>query len=647
MSRLDNKASRFFSCYGLNWPIRIGVVLLVGALLLTPEVYAQNIKVEASVNDNTVGTEEVLQYTIQIQGASLNDVTTPQPPETEGLALLQSIPSTQRNISFVNGRMEQSIGYTWSFRPVRQGNARIQAASLSIKGKTYQTTPIRIQVVPQAQRPQRRAQQRYQSPFSSSPFRRPSRNNNTTAEPSPTVSERDVFIRVIPSAREAFQNEQVTIEYQLFFRDGIQLRQSRLADSWDAEGFWREELDVETRPIPRSTVQNGLRYNMITLKKAAIFPTHAGELTVDPLRIEAEALVPRRSSDPFEQFFSLRNRYQPVELSSAAVRVKSKPLPTNAPATFTGSVGAFDVSAEVDRNEIEVGESIQVKLTVTGTGNLATLEAPPFAPPGIFEQYEPDVSTSVSRGGNRIRGSKTFTYLLVARSNGTFDIPPFEFTYLEPSSGRFLTKRTEVLPITVTGTAPTTIAATATGSGFPVDDIAGVLTSTASWTRLAQTPLHQRTWPYLALLFPLLTLAGVYTYRQYANRLATDVKFARSRRAHPVAKKHLKQAEALREQNRPGEFYAEVERAVMSFVGNRLNIAETGMTRTQLDSLLIQAGIVEDLRDELRTLLDECDQARFAPVPPDQDMMNSACDRAADFIVRFNESLKQRSTVAA
>lgn len=620
-----------------------GMVLV--ALLQVPTAYAQSVKVQASVNDNTVGTEEVLQYTIEIQGASLNDVQTPQAPETQGLALVQSIPSTQRNISFVNGQMEQSVGYTWSYRPVRQGNAQIQATTVTVQGTSYQTQPIRIQVVPQSQRPQRSARSQRRSPFSS-PFQRPS--PNTEREPAPTISERDVFIRVIPSKRNAFQNEQVTVEYQLFFRDGIQLRQSRLADSWDAEGFWREELDVETRPIPRSTVQNGLRYNMITLKKAAIFPTHAGELTVDPLRIEAEALVPRRSSDPFQQFFSLRNRYQPVELSSSAVRVNSKPLPANAPLNFTGSVGSFDVSAEVDRDEIEVGESIQVRLTISGTGNLATLEAPPFEPPGIFEQYEPQVATNISRGGNRIRGSKTFTYLLVARSNGTFDIPPFEFAYLDPSSGSYTTKRTSPIPITVTGTAPTTIASSATGpSGFPVDDIAGVLLSTSSWNRLGQTPLHQQSWPYLALVLPLLVLASMFGYRQYANRLATDVKYARSRRAHPVAKKHLKTAESLREQNKPGPFYAEVERAVMSFVGNRLNIAETGFTRAQLDLRLTEAGIADELRAELRGLLDECDQARFAPVPPDQEMMNSACDRAADFIVRFSESLKQRTPTPA
>jgi hypothetical protein len=96
-----------------------------------------------------------------------------------------------------------------------------------------------------------------------------------------------MFIRAVPSKRQAFQNEQITIEYALYFRTGIQLRQSRLADSWDAEGFWREELEIEARPIPQTVVVDGLRYNTIVLKRVAVFPTRTGSLRIDPLRIES------------------------------------------------------------------------------------------------------------------------------------------------------------------------------------------------------------------------------------------------------------------------------------------------------------------------------------------------------------------------
>jgi len=52
---------------------RLILFVLAGLFVLVPHVYAQTVKVQGSVNDNTVGTEEVVQFTLQIQGASLND----------------------------------------------------------------------------------------------------------------------------------------------------------------------------------------------------------------------------------------------------------------------------------------------------------------------------------------------------------------------------------------------------------------------------------------------------------------------------------------------------------------------------------------------------------------------------------------------
>ena len=209
----------------------------------------------------------------------------------------------------------------------------------------------------------------------------------------------------------------------------MQLRQSRLADSWDAEGFWREELDVERRPIPKTIVENGLRYNTITLKRVAVFPTRTGELTVDPLKIEVEAYIPSRSGDPFDQFFSFRPRYEPVEVASRSVKIDVSSLPENSPDDFLGAVGAFRVEADVDRAEVQVGEPIEIELTISGTGNMATIEPPNFEPPGVFEQYDPQVKTDINRSGRQITGTKTLTYVLVPRSNGVFQIPQVTLSF--------------------------------------------------------------------------------------------------------------------------------------------------------------------------------------------------------------------------
>ena len=627
----------------------IARTLGLAALLLVADVgtqsaTAQDISVQALVNETTVGTEESVNYTLEVKGASFADVETPDAPGTEGLVLLQAIPSTQRNISFVNGVMEQSVAFQWSYRPVREGTASIQSATITAKGKTYQTEAIRIAVVPQSQRPQRRNPTRRSL---LDPFNGRNQPSDDDAEPPSNVSDRDIFIRAIPSARRAYQNEQVTIEYQLFFRNFIQPRHSRLADSWDAEGFWREELDVEARPMPRSTVENGLRYNSIVLKRVAVFPTRTGALNVDPLRIETEVFAPRSPGDPLSRFFSLRNPYETIERASPQVTIEARPLPGGAPESFQGAVGQFDMKAQVSRTEVDVGEPVEVTLRITGTGNLAMLEPPLLKSPGIFEAYEPDVNSVIESSGRRVRGNKTFTYLLVPRSNGTFEVPPIEFAFFDPAAGQYRTLSADPMTIRVTGTTSTPLATSATADGLPVDDIARPLTALADWKSLGQTPLYGSPWTYLALLAPLLLIGLTYAFRRHATRLATDTAFMRNRRAHPMVRKHLKQADALLQKDEPRAFYEELERAVLGFIGDRLNIAELGLTRSQLDDRLAEAGLVPATRIELQQLLEACDAARFAPNRPPHAQMETSLDQARGLIVALDAAFSQPDEEAA
>lgn len=607
-------------------------VLLAGTLG-SSTASAQQVDVHASVDATTIGTEESVTLTITIDGSDGSDVQVPQPPEAVGLTLLQTIPRTQQSVSIINGQMSRSFGYSWSYRPTGQGTARIEASTVVVKNREYHTQPIQVQVVPQDQRP---ARPRQTDPFAGafrSPFDPPA------TEPAPEPDETDLFIRAVPSQRSSWQNEQVVIEYRLFFREGIQLRQSRLTDSWDAEGFWREELDVETRPIPRIMVENGLRYNTIVLKRAAVFPTRAGDLSVDPLKIESEAMMPFGSRDPFRSLFAMQTRFTPVLLESPEVTIESRPLPDGAPASFNGAVGAYAMTVNPDRTSLEVGESMQIAITVTGRGNLATMEAPILDVPAAFDVYDPDVSTLLDRSGAQLTGSKTFRYILIPRTNGTFEIPPITFSWFDPNTGQYRTSSSDVIPVSVTGTATSPLSVTATTNGMPVDDFAPLFTTSEDWVQIQRTPLHTRWWVWSLLLFPLVVMGGVQVWRRHQDRLVRDPRWARGRRAHPLSRKHLKQAMELLQSGDTKGYFEEVERAVLGFIGNRLDIAEKGLTRPQLDALLAKRGADDALRNRLTQLLDLSDRGRFAPASFSPENKESAFDDASALIPDLDEQL--------
>ena len=608
---------------------RASILVVFTVLACGLPVKAQ--EVVGLVSATTIGTEELVTYTMEVSGADLQSMSNPQPPTAEGLTLLSPTPGQQTSVSIVNGRMSRTVGFTWRYRPEREGSVQFGAGRITIDGSTFTTDPVSIEVVPQAQRPRRQPRSIF-NPFGLFDDPEP------TPAAAPTIGDRDIFIEARPSAREAFQNEQVTINYDLYFRSGLSPRNSRLADSWDAEGFWREDLEVTDQAVPSMRVLDGTRYNVVTLKRVAVFPTRSGDLAVDPLRIATEVIPP--SSNPFDRsLFSLG--YTSIERASAAIDIISKPLPADAPDGFSGAVGQYQMDAAVTSTTLEIGEPLQLEVTLRGTGNVALLDAPAITWPGIFEVYDPEVQTNISNEGNLIAGSKTFTWLLIPRSNGTFEFPRVRFAYFNPAIERYVTEESVLPAIEVTGAATRPVAVSATASGFPVDDISPLM-RTPRWVAAQGLPLHRQPWVYALIVLPLLALAGVFMARQRAIRLATDTQWARSRSAHPMARKHLKRAARLQKSNQPILFYEALDKAVLSFVGNRLNVAELGLTRPQLRQHLINNGVSESGIDDLSAFLEACDTARFAAQLPLEEQMGRDMSRARTLLSTIAVELEGR-----
>jgi hypothetical protein len=297
------------------------------------------------------------------------------------------------------------------------------------------------------------------------------------------------------------------------------------------------------------------------------------------------------------------------------------------------------MTVTADRTNLNVGESIQLSITISGKGNLATLSSPTFVVPNSFDLYDPEISSVLERSGKELSGSKTFRYVLIPRSNGSFEIPPIEFVHFDPGTKSYRSTKTDSTPITVTGTATTPDVVVATTNGMPVDDFAPLFTSASNWKEASPTSLHDSYWVYLLVLFPSILLLSVVVVKQRRDKFTQDISWARGRRAHPLSKKHLKQATALLAAGNVPGYFEELERAVLGFIGNRLNVAERGLTREKLDSMLAAKGVEMELRDRLRTLLDSCDMGRFAPSSVTPENMESALDDASSLIPDVDEQV--------
>ena len=85
---------------------------------------------------------------------------------------------------------------------------------------------------------------------------------------------------------------------------------------------------------------------------------------------------------------------------------------------------------------------------------------------------------------------------------------------------------------------------------------------------------------------------------------------------------------ALRPQS-VADFYAEVAKALASFLEARLSTPVTGLTHAQLDEQMVQAQVAPEIRARALAVLETCDMGRFAPGMGEAAARSRALDDAA------------------
>ena len=569
------------------------LAVMLSGVSLSPRLLAQNVEIRAFVDRTTVGQDQTVTYTVEIQGATLPNIQRPDAPPTSNLRRLSPVPSTKRQYSFRNGQVSRSLSYEWTYRPQSVGTARIGRVTIEVANQAFETEPIELRVTA---RPPSATKQ--------------SGVNRSAGQPSQQTSpgDDDMFIDVEVSDRSVYVNEPVQLTYRLFFAPDLDVRQSRLSDAWEAEGFWREDLDVRRNPLPEAVIRSGRRYHSIVLKRTVLYPTRSGSLTVAPLRITSEVYDGGDSQNPFSRFFSFGRSYEEVPLSSPTVRVSARELPPGAPPSFDGAVGQFELQTRASRQALEVGGATELIVEVTGSGNVSTLNPPEPAAPDEFEVYDPDVDVSLSHAGPTLRGRKQFTYVLVAQEEGTYTLPPIEFSYFNPATEQYSTQYSDSLRLRVAAGA----AAPNAGSlraGEPSEP----MTEPGTWEVIYKVPLHRRPWTYVALLAPWLAVLGLLAYRRSRHGFSDDPERTQRHAALKRARAGLDEADRQLAAGRNNRAFQKSEDALLVFLEDQTGRPLRGLTRSELKTELAAVGIEPRHRKDLISFLRTADEAQFAP----------------------------------
>jgi len=598
-------------------------ILLTLAFAATPEVLlpAQAVEVEASVNARRIGVEDVLELTVSIHGGK----GTPRLPEVEGFRVTG--PSTSSQVQIVNGQMSSTSAFIYDLLPEREGTFVIGPIPVDVSGDTHTTEPIEVEVVAGSLAPRRG--RRGFDPFGSLSPRARRREPEITAE--------DVFLRTEVSKSSVYQGETVVVTYRVFSK--YVPHGPQVDDDPPLTGFWVEDVDLGSPTIERTRV-DGEEYLTFPIKRRVLFPTRTGELTIPSMTLSMAFRL--SSNDPFDTFFARASR--PVSLRSPPEKIDVKPLPSaGRPRDFAGAVGRFELEAELKPESVEAGDPVTLTLTVTGNGNLRSVEPPELPDTPGLRRFDPKMDEKLQTEIAGLRGTKTWEYVLVPETGGTKELGPWHFSYFDPKVGEYVERTTEPLKLRVSGASTT-----ATNGVAPIVTPRGEIKLLRQDIRylkeapeslgVAARPFYGSAFFFASLVLPVLWNFGFVVYLKRKEREKTHSTLFRSRRAQRMARGRLERGRKLASLGSK-EFYEEVAAALYRYVGDKKSKSPSGLTMTSIGALLENSGVDDTLRSEFLGVLDECEEARFTPGVRSREAMESLLRRARELIVSVEKQM--------
>ncbi len=371
--------------------------------------YADNIQMNSSVNRTEVALNETLQLTISVSGDSrkLPEFSLPTLTDFNIYGTSQS-----KSFSMVNGNVTNTISYTYTLSPKKTGEYEIPSFSLTYEGQTYETTPVKITVT-DAKTVSSVSVQNTQIP----PQKQTSQVYNFDTS-------KAVFVQAKTNKKSAYINEKIV--YTFSFYTSVNILSNPAYQGPNFSGFFTGNT---TQNNYRTQI-NGRNY-IVTEVSTELFPQQTGNITIEPAKIAVSIEDFSKNYDDF--FSSFFTRSKNVELITDKINIKVLPVPEG-----IDMVGNFKMTATVDQKEKKENEPFDLKIVVSGTGNIKTIKEPEISLSDNLKKYE--TSEKILKAGDKETG-KEFTTLIMPLDAGTGDIKIHSQKYFDTA-----TKQTKYIP---------------------------------------------------------------------------------------------------------------------------------------------------------------------------------------------------------
>jgi len=589
-------------------------IAVFGIIASAQFAHADSPSVTAVLNSSEAAMGEMVRLEIRVTGARSADA--PEEIMADGLEIRRT--GTSQRIEMNNLTLTSSVVYDYTVMPLRAGRFTIPPQTIRVGNNSLRTPALTINVADSSGR--------------SSGARS---GRDTKAADANNL----VFAELIVPSKAAYVGEIVPVQIRMGFDPRVRPRLIEPPEI-TGQGFTAQKLQQSAE---NTETISGRLYEVVTYK-TAIAAARAGRFEIGPVKAKAQVVVPRRQSpprtrgrspfdlfdqdDPFsDPFFSnpfaqLGERRE-VEIKSEPVPLEVKPLPPNAPTSFSGAIGNFTMTTEAKPKTVQVGDPITVTTTISGRGNFDRVNAPVVEDERGWHKYPPS-SKFKQDDEVGLSGTKTFEMVLSPNDKKP-GLPPLAFSYFDPVKEQYVTLHSEAIPISVEGGAAIASSAVGVPSGSATPAAAARAASPALSTNKPQdilyqltesptkaesfAPIYTRNVFWMAQVFPLLALIGFAGWK--IRRARID-----NREAQRIAALQHEATDLMHKLHRndvsPREYYAEASRIVRVKAALASGNRRIDPNMVDVETAAETFKLNSDSRDRLRRLFEQSDEWQYS-----------------------------------
>jgi hypothetical protein len=514
---------------------------------------------------------------------------------------------SQSSISIVNGKTTQKIIkryiMSYSLQAKQEGQILLPAVAVTIGGKTYQTNPVRLNIL------------------------------------KPGTTDR-LDLDVTLSEQRCYVGQPVILSVKFYISADIGDFQFNIP-AFSSDAFFIEDPDVSNRQVKQFRLSTGIsvfvnqsriihkgKDSILLAFSKVLIPKYSGKIEIEASSVSANVVVgrarPRDSVFGDFGFFGSRKQYKRFMVSSPPQTLTVLALPEESkPAGFYGLVGRYMISASATPTKVNVGDPITLTIKIGGSKYLKPIQWPTLEQiPELVTNFKIPSQKSSPTIQN---GLKIFTQTIRANNDEITAIPPIPLAYFDSDKGEYVIAKTEPIKLEV---EPTKILTNADVEGrdfVPVNKEVEAIKKGLSANYEGPDVLRNMSFSPLGAAFrshylflwavPLLGLISSSLIKLFMQTSPEKAALKRKRSAPGKALRQLKKITSAVPQQRQ-ELLASI---MKQYIGDRFDRTAGSLTADDCHKAIVTVTQDRQTAGKYRDIITECEAARYAAMDTDVD----------------------------